>query len=149
MQMFNSYQPNYMPQGPAFQRPAFQQQPMMYPQQMQSVPQPMMQDGMIQARFVSGREEAVASNVMPGSMFLFHDRAHGMVYAKLIDPNTGMPEFREYAEVQPSQQQAPQYVTVDALEALRSEVEQMIEQRIAGLAAPKSAPRKAVNGNDE
>lgn len=147
--MFNGYQSYAMPQGSAFQRPAFQQQPMMYPQQMQSVPQPMMQDGMIQARFVSGREEAVASNVMPGSMFLFHDRAHGMVYAKLIDPNTGMPEFREYAEVQPSQQQAPQYVTVDALEALRSEIEQMIEQRIAGLVAPKSAPRKAVNGNDE
>ena len=148
--MFNGYQPYPMPQGPAFQRPAFQQQPMMYqPNQMQPAPQPMMQDGMIQARFVSGREEAVASNVMPGSMFLFHDRAHGMVYAKLIDPNTGMPEFREYAEMQPSQQQAPQYVTVDALEALRGELEQIIEQRIAGLTAPKSAPRKAVNSSDE
>jgi hypothetical protein len=147
--MFNGYQPNYMLQGPAFQRPAFQQ-PMMYqPQQVQPAPQPMMQDGMIQARFVSGREEAVASNVMPGSMFLFHDRAHGMVYAKLIDPNTGMPEFREYAEVQPTQQQAPQYVTIDALEALRDEIEQMVEQRINGLTAPKSSQRKAVASNDE
>lgn len=146
--MFNN-QPYYpMPQGPAFQRPAFQQ-PMMYPQQMQPVQQPMMQDGMIQARFVSGREEAVASNVMPGSMFLFHDRAHGMVYAKLIDPNTGMPEFREYAEVQPAQQQPPQYATIDALEALRNEFEQMIEQRISGLTAPKQAPRKAVTAGDE
>lgn len=146
--MFNNgYQPYPMPQGPAFQRPAFQQ-PMMYPQQMQPAPQPMMQDGSIQARFVSGREEAVASNVMPGSMFLFHDRAHGMVYAKLIDPNTGMPEFREYAEVQPAQQQAPQYVTIDALEALRSEFEQILEQRIAGLTAPKSAPRKAVTTDE-
>lgn len=147
--MFNN-QPYYpMPQGPAFQRPAFQQQPMMYqPQQMPPVQQPMMQDGMIQARFVSGREEAVASNVMPGSMFLFHDRAHGMVYAKLIDPNTGMPEFKEYAEVQPAQQQQPQYVTIDALEALRSEFEQILEQRIAGLTAPKSAPRKAVTADE-
>ena len=147
--MFNGYQPYSMPQGPAFQRPAFQQQPMMYPQQMQPIQQPMMQDGMIQARFVSGREEAVASNVMPGSMFLFHDRAHGMVYAKLIDPNTGMPEFREYAEIQPAQQQPPQYATIDALEALRGEFEQMIEQRISGLTAPKQTPRKAVTAGDE
>ena len=150
--MFNNgYQPYPMPQGPAFQRPAFQQQPMYAPQpmpQMQPAQQPMMQDGSIQARFVSGREEAVASNVMPGSMFLFHDRAHGMVYAKLIDPNTGMPEFREYAEVQPAQQQAPQYVTIDALEALRSEFEQILEQRIAGLTAPKSSPRKAVTADE-
>lgn len=142
------YQPG-MPQGPAFQRPAFQQQPVMYqPQQMQ-MQQPMMQDGSIQARFVSGREEAVASNVMPGSMFAFYDRAHGMIYTKLIDPNTGMPEFREYAEVQPAQQQTPQYATLDALEAFRTEVEQIIEQRISTLTAPKTASRKAVTSNDE
>ena len=110
----------YMPQGPAYQRPAFQQA-QMYPQQIQPA---MMQDGSIQARFVSGREEAVASNVMPGSMFLFHDRAGGMIYSKLIDPQTGMPEFRAYAEVR--DQQAPQYVTMDALEALRREFEQRI-----------------------
>ena len=153
--MNNYYQVGYpMPQGPAFQRPAYaQMQPMqqapVYPQQMQPVQQPMMQDGMIQARFVSGREEAVASNVMPGSMFLFHDRAHGMVYAKLIDPNTGMPEFREYAEVQPTQQQAPQYVTMDVLEAALQELEQRVEQRFQAFTAPKSAPRKAVSSNDE
>lgn len=147
--MFNSYQPNYMPQGPAFQRPAFQQQPMMYQPQQMTMQQPMMQDGSIQARFVSGREEAVASNVMPGSMFLFHDRANGRVYAKLIDPNTGLADFREYAEVQPSQLQAPQYATLDALEALRNEFEQMIEQRISGLTTPKQATRKAVTAGDE
>ena len=150
--MFNNQSYYPMPQGPAFQRPAFQQQPMYAPQpmtQMQPTQQPMMQDGSIQARFVSGREEAVASNVMPGSMFLFHDRANGRVYAKLIDPNTGMADFREYAEVQPVQQQAPQYATLDALSAAMNELEQRFEQRIAGLTAPKSAPRKAVSTNDE
>ena len=147
--MFNAYQPNYMPQGPAFQRPAFQQQPMMYQPQQMPVQQPMMQDGSIQARFVSGREEAVASNVLPGSMFLFHDRANGRVYAKLIDPNTGLADFREYAEVQQNQQQSPQYVTVEALDALRNEFEQIVEQRINALQAPRTAPRKAVNSNDE
>ena len=147
--MFNAYQPNYMPQGPAFQRPSFQQQPMMYQPQQMPVQQPMMQDGSIQARFVSGREEAVASNVLPGSMFLFHDRANGRVYAKLIDPNTGLADFREYAEVQQNQQQSPQYVTVEALDALRNELEQIVEQRINALQAPCTVPRKAVNSNDE
>lgn len=142
--MFNPnpyYQPG-MPQGPAFQRPAFQQQPI---QQMPMFQQPqpaMMQDGMIQARFVSGREEAVASNVMPGSMFLFHDRANGKIYAKLIDPNTGLADFREYAEVQPSAQNAPDYVTMDMLE-------EILNQRFAALSAPKQASRKAVTSNDE
>lgn len=148
--MFNYQTPYPMPQGPAFQRPAFQQQPMMYqPQQMQPVQQPMMQDGSIQARFVSGREEAVASNVMPGSMFLFHDRANGRVYAKLIDPNTGLADFREYAEVQPNQQQTPQYATMDVLEAALQELEQRVEQRLQAFTAHKQSQRKAVNSNDE
>lgn len=142
------YQPG-MPQGPAFQRPAFQQHPMMYQPQQMPMQQPMMQDGNIQARFVSGREEAVASNVMPGSMFLFHDRANGRVYAKLIDPSTGLADFREYAEIQPNQQQTPQYATLDALDALRNELEQIIEQRISAMQSLRTAPRKAVNNNDE
>ena len=124
--MFNY---GYPAQGPAFQRPAYQQ-PIYTPQPM-PVQQPMMQDGMIQARFVSGREEAVASNVIPGSMFIFHDRAHGMIYTKLIDPQTGMPDFRAYAEmpaaVQEPQQTAPQYVTVDDLNALKGEIERRFE----------------------
>lgn len=146
----NGYQTAYpMPQGPAFQRPAYQQPMQQMPMNQQQMQPAMMQDGMIQARFVSGREEAVASNVIPGSMVIFSDRAHGMVYTKLIDPNTGMVDFREYAEIQPTQQQTPQYVTVDALDAFRREVDQILEQRFAALTAPKQASRKAVASNDE
>lgn len=134
--MFNNNPYPYMPQGPAYQRPAFQ--PMYQPMQ-----PAMMQDGNIQARFVSGREEAVASNVMPGSMFLFHDRANGMIYSKLIDPQTGMPEFKAYAEVQPEQQQAPQYVTADVFTAFQ----QQIEQRFAAL-TPKTGRKAAVNDDE-
>lgn len=135
--MFNNNPYPYMPQGPAYQRPAFQP---MY----QSMQPAMMQDGNIQARFVSGREEAVASNVMPGSMFLFHDRANGMIYSKLIDPQTGMPEFKAYAEVQPEQQQAPQYVTADVFTAFQ----QQIEQRFAAL-TPKTGRKAALVNDDE
>ena len=137
--MFNAYQAPYpMPQGNAFQRPAFQQ-PMMYPQQM-------LQETLPQVRFVASHEEAVAASVMPGIPCYLVDRAHGMLYYKFIDPQTGMPEMENYARVQ---QQAPQYATVDALEAFRQEIEQTLEQRFATLSAPKSTPRKAVNSNDE
>ena len=136
--MFNNPYP-YMPQGPAYQRPAFQQA-QMYQQQMQPA---MMQDGSIQARFVSGREEAVASNVMPGCMFLFHDRAGGMVYSKLIDPQTGVPEFRVFAEVKPEVQQIPQYATMEALSALRQEFEQILDQRLKATQSANTAARKA------
>ena len=142
----NTYYQPQMPQGPAFQRPAFQQPIQMYPQQMQ--PQMMPESG-LQARFVSGEEEARASNVMPGMPCIFVDRANGMAYYKAIDPNTGAVDFRKMKEVQPDAQQQPQYVTAEALNALRSEFEQFVDQRIAALAAPKSTSKKGVSGNDE
>ena len=141
--MFNPnpyYQPG-MPQGPAFQRPAFQQPVQQMPIFQQ--PQPvMMQDGMIQARFVSCREEAVASNVMPGMECWFVDRAHHAAYYKAVDIS-GNVDFREYAESQPTQQVTPQYATVDALDALRQEFDQIINQRFEALLSPKQAVRKA------
>lgn len=144
--MFNNNHYYPMPQGPAYQHPAFQQtMPVYQPPAQQPV---MMQDGMVSARFVSGREEAVASNVMPGSMFLFYDRANRMIYAKLIDPQTGMPEFREFAEMQPVQQNAPQYVTPDVLQAFGQELEQRFERRIEALQSPKQSSRKAVTADD-
>ena len=133
--MFNN--PYYQPQP--YPRQNYQQP--MYQQPMQ---QPMMQDGMVQARFVSGREEAVAANVIPGSMCLFIDRANRKIYSKLIDPQTGMPDFRDYAEIQPEQMQTPQYATAEDLFAL----EQRIEQRLASM-QPRPVSRKAATSNEE
>lgn len=133
------YQPG-MPQGPAFQRPAFQQQPMpMYQPQMQL--QAVMNDGSIQARFVSGREEAVASNVVPGMECWFIDRANHAAYYKAVDA-MGNVDFRTFNEAQPTQQSAPQYVTMDVLE-------EILNQRFAALTAPKQTSRKAMTSNDE
>lgn len=143
--MFNNNPYFNVPQGQAFPRPAYQQPMPMYQQNTQPA---MMQDGMVSARFVSGREEAVASNVMPGSMFLFYDRANRMIYTKLIDPQTGMPEFREFAEMQPVQQNVPQYVTPDALAAFGQELEQRFERRLEALQTPKQGSRKAVTADD-
>lgn len=141
--MFNNNPYFNVPQGQVFPRPAYQQ-----PMYQQNTQPAMMQDGMVSARFVSGREEAVASNVMPGSMFLFYDRANRMIYTKLIDPQTGMPEFREFAEMQPVQQNVPQYVTPDALAAFGQELEQRFERRLEALQTPKQGSRKAVTADD-
>lgn len=135
------YQPG-MPQGPAFQRPAFQQpmqQMPMFQPQMQM--QPMMNDGSIQARFVSGREEAVASNVVPGMECWFIDRANHTAYYKAVDA-MGNVDFRTFNEAQPAQQSAPQYVTMEVLE-------EILNQRFATFSGAKTATRKAVTSNDE
>lgn len=119
---YNRYGANYPPayQQPTYQQPTFSPAPPAY-----------QQDGTIPARFVSGREEAVASNVLPGMPFIFYDRAHGVVFVKAIDPATGSAEFRTFAEVaQPAQDQAvavPAYVTVDMFNAYQAEIEKRLE----------------------
>lgn len=83
----------------------------------------------IQARPVTGREEAVAAAVFPGSPMLFLDRVHGAVYYKSVDPQTGAAEFVEFVVVQPVPQQvaapAPQYATLADIEAIRDEMSQL------------------------
>lgn len=92
-------------------------QPM--PQQEMTYQQP----GMINARYVSCREEAVAAAVMPdGNVYLFVDSARGRIYAKSVDPNTGYANFREYGAIAPQEAQAPQWVPIDAFQALLERV---------------------------
>lgn len=122
--MFGNYGGNYQ-QNPMFN--GYQQQPqqtflptrMDYMQSMQ--PQP----SGIQARPVTGREEAVAATVFPGTPVLFLDRAHGAVYYKAIDPNTGAAEFVDFTIAQPVQQASPQYATLADIEAIRDEMAQL------------------------
>lgn len=126
--MFNGYgyQPQYNPAGytqtPYQQRMDFLQSAQ--PAQMQ---QP--QSG-LQARPVTGREEALAATVFPGSPMLFLDRARGMVYYKNVDPQTNAVEFVDFAvavQQQPAQAASPQYATMGDLEAIRAELAQLRE----------------------
>ena len=132
---FNGYQ---QPQQPVYG--AFQQPQQMYQQSrldflQGSQPQ---QNGM-QARPVTGREEAVAATVFPGSPMLFLDRAHGAVYYKAIDPQTGAAEFVDFVVATQPARTAPQYVTIEMFDSWRNE----IESRFAS--AP---PRKTQKGAD-
>ena len=142
--------PQYSGYTPAYTPPALpDQQPRMDYQQMAQQPQ---QPGTIFARIVTGREEAVAAQVLPdGNINAFIDRAHGRVYLKQVNPQTGVADFVEYVDMrqlvaqQPAAPQAEasaQYVTVDAFNALKGDVEQIK----AAMAQPAPRQRKGADG---
>jgi len=141
------YQNN--PYYPQMGQPQGYQRPPYIPQQMyqQPIQQPA-QDNAPQVRFVASREEAVAASVIPGMPCLMINRADGEIYFKAIDMQSGVPIFEDYAKKRPEQTQAPQYATLDALNALRGEFEQMIEQRMSALTAPRGASRKTVTADE-
>lgn len=119
---YNGFQQPPYSGGNSFQQP---QQPFL-PSRMDYM-QPMQpQPSGIQARPVTGREEAVAAAVFPGTPVLFLDRAHGAVYYKAIDPQTGAAEFVDFAVARPAQppqaNPAPQYATLADIEAIRGEM---------------------------
>ena len=113
MAYFNGYQPAYAPNPGYSQYPQmnYQQQRMDYLQSMQQ-PQQAQQPGDLQARIVTSREEAVASQVLPnGVPFMFYDPNRQMVYMKRIDPQSGAAEFADFGRIQP--QQMPQTPPVE------------------------------------
>ena len=64
-----------------------------------------------------------------GTLNLFVDMQHGMIYGKAVAPN-GAAELREFAYRQPVQQPAEpqtQWASRDALERLQDEVKQLKE----------------------
>lgn len=82
------------------------------------------QPGALFARYVAGREEAVAAQVIPdGNLNVFVDMANGRIYTKAVGVN-GFSDFREYA-FQPPQPKAAegQGVTMEMFMGLRREVE--------------------------
>lgn len=134
--MFGYNSPTYSPQTyyspQPYQRQAY---PPAYPQQ------PMMQDGAVQGRIVSCKEEAIAAPVNPGVRTLFLDQTHGAVYSKLIDPQTGASDFREYTEPVVTQPDTPQYMTVEMFTQYKDELEKRLE---ALTAQPKRQQKGAV-----
>lgn len=141
---YSGYTPTYTPPALPYQ------QPRMDYQQMAQQPQTQ-QPGTIFARIVTGREEAVAAQVLPdGNINAFIDRAHGRVYLKQVNPQTGVADFVEYVDmrqlvtqqpVAPQAEAPAQYVTVDAFKALRDDVEQIK----AAMAQPAPRQRKGAD----
>lgn len=128
------YSQNYYP-------PQSYQQRQAYPP---AYAQPMMQDGAVQARLASCKEEAIASPVQPGVRTLFFDPTHGAVYSKLIDPQTGASDFHEYVEPVEAQPEAPQYVTV----GMFTQYQEGVERRLEALTAQPKRQQKGVTADD-
>lgn len=107
--------------------------------QFASQPQTMYQQptqGSYASRPVTSREEALAVQVdffSPGT--LMPDLAHGVIYLKRFNQNTGASDFLEFA-YQPPQpaQPEPQYVTVEMFRDL--------EAQVMAMRKPVSAKRK-------
>lgn len=110
-----------MPYGYSYQQPFYGNQvinPSMAPMGQQTQP------GALFARYVAGREEAVAAQVIPdGNLNVFVDMANGRIYTKAVAGN-GLSDFREYA-FQPPQPKMPEGhgVTIEMFNQLRGEVE--------------------------
>ena len=90
-----------------------------YMQQPQAAPAPQ-----VPSFGVTGREEAVAAQVdFGGPGTLMPDLGHGVIYLKRFNPNTGACDLFDFAVRAPEPAApAPQYATMDDLNALREEL---------------------------
>ena len=108
-------------------QPAYPQtyRPVYQPQQQMQMNQPQMDPAMVNARYVTCKEEAVAAQIIPdGSAYYFICEAQGRIYSKRFNPAMNTAEFREYV-IQQNQPPAEQFASMDALRALNARVEQI------------------------
>lgn len=114
----------FRPQIPYFQQTA---QP---PQQTIQTPAPVQQSSVT---MVTSRAQAEVAQVpFDGQPYFFFDTSSRRLYCKCFDPQTGLCPLLEYAPV--TQEQPPQYATVEQLTAL--------EQRITAMLTPAEDGQK-------
>lgn len=111
------------------------------PQMQQQAPQNQIQQTppSFGVRPVTGREEAVASQVdFGGPGTLMPDLSHGVIYLKRFNQNTGSCDIFDFKIAQPEPPAAaPQYATVEELNALRDE---FLNKRAANRGGKKNEP---------
>lgn len=145
-QYFNPYAPQLPQQMNPYMQGYMQQMPMQYPTQQ------MMQPA-IQARYVTGREEAVAAQIpQDGNMCVFADTGHGMIYTKQLNMQDGSAVFRTYRRVDQAEDapaQTEEFVKKSeldsvkgALERLRGDFNELVRQLTAPMQADKGADAK-------
>lgn len=120
--------PAYNPYAPLTQyqyQPGANQFAPQYPVA-QQMAQPSPQQEAYICRPVTSREEAVATPTDFMRPLLMPDLSHGRIYIKRFNPQTGSSDLFDFAAVeQEASKPAPQYATVEELNALREEVEKM------------------------
>lgn len=139
--------------GQQMQQPYNQTQPVIMAPQQQQQNMYQQPSPSITARSVAGREEAVASQVLPdGNMCVFVDIAHNMIYTKQINPNTMECYFNDYQKLMPMDRQAvanqvqqptqPRVPTYEEFSALRHDVDDLMSVVTAA-----SQPQKTESEN--
>ena len=129
--MAGPYYNPYMPQQMQQQMNAY-----MPAQYMPPMPQQYMQgyntQPAVQARMVTGREEAIAAQIpQDGSMCIFSDTGHGMIYTKQLNMQDGSAVFREYRRVdqeQPKAEERQEYALKSDFDRLRTDFDALIRQ---------------------
>lgn len=111
-----------------FQQAYFAPQPQMYgggyPRQQQApqMQQPVQPQG-FSCKPVTSREEALAASTEYfSSGVIMPDLAHGMIYLKRFNQQTGVSDFFEFRHYTPEQAPKVEYATKADLEALRVEL---------------------------
>ena len=120
-----------------------QYQPYQYPTALPQQPAPQMQPQPVyQARPVTSREEALGQQVdFFGAGTLMPDLAHGIVYLKRFNQNTGGSDLFEFRLAQPeTQQEQP-----NELEQIRESIKRLEDE----LDKLKSSKAKVVKRNDD
>lgn len=152
----NGYTPSYTPQvgysniQPSMQLNQYTPQPQ---------PQQMAQNVAIQGRMVTSKEEALGVPVdFLGQPMFFPDLAHGVIYLKRFNTNTGAADFAEFriCNPQPQPQPMPQndsreennasFVNVQDFQDLNDMVSEM-QGTIANLEREIDRLKKPVNPN--
>lgn len=145
-QYFNPYAPQLPQQMNPYMQGYMQQMQMQYPGQQMMQPT-------IQARYVTGREEAVAAQIpQDGNMCVFADTGHGMIYTKQLNMQDGSAVFRAYRRIDQSDEKtapAEEYVKKSefdsvkgALERLRGDFDELLRQLTAPTQTEKGAESK-------
>lgn len=92
-----------------------------------SNPYMMMQQQTISGRQVSSREEALSVPMdFVAGFTVMPDMAHGKVYVKVLNQNTGAVDMLTFDRAQEEAQ--PQYVTVDQMEQMKQKMLEMMAE---------------------
>lgn len=123
-----AYPQPYNPYGSYNPGMAYQPQPVAYAPQPQQPTQQVAQSTQeaFICRPVTSREEALATPVDYMRALILPDIGHGKVYLKRFNTQTGASDIFDFTLSEPEQAKpAPQYATVDDLNALKEEIEKL------------------------
>lgn len=133
-------------------QPYYQQmfgQPMQMQQPAQATMQPTQMSAApagLPGRMVTSREEALGVPAdFSGQPMVFPDLAHGSIYLKQFNAQTGASEFKEFraVEISEADTKKPSFASAEDLQGLRDEMQKLREE-LEAVKAAKQKPIKVV-----